>query len=90
MTRTMIIVNEIIREIAKMINNVGAGTLEKTIDYADVMKRYDVGLNTARAILKIVEKKLIEMGVDAKFERGKLWFKIEKEDLKSVKNHGQR
>jgi len=86
----MIIVNEIIREIAKMINNVGAGTLEKTIDYADVMKRYDVGLNTARAILKIVEKKLIEMGVDAKFERGKLWFKIEKEDLKSVKNHGQR
>jgi len=81
----MIIVNEILREIAKTINNVGAGTLEKTIDYSDVMKNYDVGLNTARAILKIVEKKLIEMGVDAKYDRGKLWFRIEKEDLKNKK-----
>jgi len=77
---TMSIVEDMVREIMRLKNGLGSIKLDNTIDYITIMEKYNVGINTARAILQVLEKKLIEMGIEAKYERGKLRFRIEKED----------
>lgn len=78
MTRANIIAQEIVREIAKAVNQLGSGKLEKEIHYSQVMAKYDVSINQAKAILMIVANKLNEMGFEAEYKRGKLKFIVEK------------
>jgi len=78
MTRANIVAQEIVREIVKSVNQLGKGKLEKEIHYSEVMTKYDVSINQAKAILMIVANKLKEMDFEVEYKRGKLRFVVEK------------
>lgn len=65
--KTLDIAEDMKREIAKLVNNIGRGEkLEKVIDKADVIIKYRCGVNIATEVLRILEKLLSKAGLDAK------------------------
>lgn len=63
------IVREVLRDIVKKINN---NEKEIKISIADIILNYQVGMNTANNVLKILEIKLAEMNLKVKRISGTL------------------